>query len=432
MLGKTIDVGYVLEIHSQITDAERYRLLTSEGPRNVLLLDTIRKSRRKFLKSWLQGDRFSNWLVYTQLSGGGGLCKTCILMQAHLTHGSLANANFVKKPCIDFKKFIEKALSHRDAAYHREATLAAKNFISSMECGKDIYTCIDAGRAKRTTENKKILTSIVKTVLFCASNNIPLRGHSADKGNFMKLLQFRMDAGDEALKKHFTQMAGNAKYTSPTIQNQILGIASTMVVEEIVAEANESFISVVADESCDISGKEQLSIVLRYTKDDKVNESFTGFVAISSVSAESISAAILAYLSRIGVDLRKLVGQGYDGASTMAGYVSGVQKRIRKKYPRAIFVHCAAHCLNLVINDQSRVSIVRSTCDIIRETIRFFRESPKRRSSLGVNIPLFSPTRWSQKYKSIRIFKANFKLILDALALLMRTRAVRHERKLFP
>ena len=152
VLAKTIDFRYVLEIHSQITDAERYRLLTSEGSRNVLLLDTIRQNRRKFLKSWLHDDRFSNWLVYTQLSGGGGgLCKTCILMQAHLTHGSLANAAFVKRPCIDLKKFIEKALSHRDAAYHREATLAVKDFISSMESGKDI----DAGRAKQTAENKK-------------------------------------------------------------------------------------------------------------------------------------------------------------------------------------------------------------------------------------------------------------------------------------
>ena len=76
-------------------------------------------------------------------------------MQAHLTHGSLANAAFVKRPCIDLKKFIEKALSHRDGAYHREATLAAKDFISSMESGKDIYACIDAGRAKQTAENKK-------------------------------------------------------------------------------------------------------------------------------------------------------------------------------------------------------------------------------------------------------------------------------------
>ena len=56
----------------------------------------------------------------------------------------------------------------------------------------------------------------------------------------MKLLQFRMDAGDEALKKHFAQITGNAKYTSLTIQNEILGIASTMVIEEFVAEANEN------------------------------------------------------------------------------------------------------------------------------------------------------------------------------------------------
>ena len=33
------------------------------------------------------------------------------------------------------------------------------------------------------------------------------------------------------------------------IQNKILGVACTMVVEEIVAEANDSFLSVVANES---------------------------------------------------------------------------------------------------------------------------------------------------------------------------------------
>ena len=71
-------------------------------------------------------------------------------MQAHLTHGSLANAAFVKRPWIDFKKFFEKALSHRHTAYHRKAALATKDFISVMESGKDVYACIDAGRAKQT------------------------------------------------------------------------------------------------------------------------------------------------------------------------------------------------------------------------------------------------------------------------------------------
>ena len=100
----------------------------------------------------------------------------------------------------------------------------------------------------------------------------------------------------------------------------------------------------------------------------------------------------------------------------MAGHVSGVQKRIRKKYSRAIFVDCASHCLSLVINDQSRVSIVRSTATLSGKLFVSFGKALK---GAQVNIPLFSPTRWSQKYKGIQIFKANFKLILDALASLM-------------
>ena len=148
----------------------------------------------------------------------------------------------------------------------------------------------------------------------------------------MKLLQFHIDAGDEELK-HFARMAGNAKYTSPMFQNEILAIASNMIVQEIVTEANKSFVSVIADESCDISGKEQLSIVLRYMIGSKVHESFTGFVEMDSLSAESISTSILAHLSKIRVDFQKLVRQGYDGALTMAGHLSGVQKRIRDKYP---------------------------------------------------------------------------------------------------
>ena len=59
----TNDFGFVLKHHSQLTDAERYKLLTSDGQKNVALLDTVRQSRRKFLKAWLEDDRFSSWLV---------------------------------------------------------------------------------------------------------------------------------------------------------------------------------------------------------------------------------------------------------------------------------------------------------------------------------------------------------------------------------
>ena len=51
-----------------------------------------------------------------------------------------------------------------------------------------------------------------------------------------------------------------------------------------------------------ISGKEPLSIVLRYTRGNKMNESFTGCIKMSLVSAKSISTANLTYLSPIGID----------------------------------------------------------------------------------------------------------------------------------
>jgi len=66
------------------------------------------------------------------------------------------------------------------------------------------------------------------------------------------------------------------------------------------------------------------------------------------------------------MNFQKLVGQGYDGASAMAGHVCGVQTRIRGYYPTAIFVHCASQSLNMVISDRSEGIIIGSTCVIIK------------------------------------------------------------------
>ena len=41
-----------------------------------------------------------------------------------------------------------------------------------------------------------------RTVMFCISSHILLRGHPENKGNFIKLLQFRIDVRKK-FKKHF-------------------------------------------------------------------------------------------------------------------------------------------------------------------------------------------------------------------------------------
>lgn len=186
-----------------------------------------------------------------------------------------------------------------------------------------------------------------------------------------------------------------------------------MIIED---NKQASAYSILADETADISGKEQLSIGVRFfdEKKTKIREEFLGFVELMAMNAETIASAIHQFIQNCGLDPMKCVGQGYDGCNTMAGRIGGVQKLLREYYPKALFFHCASHKLNLVVNDVNELAQVRNTTSTIKDIINFFRESVLRRKYVP-NIPGFCETRWSQKYKSISVFRSNFETIITAL-----------------
>lgn len=149
-------------------------------------------------------------------------------------------------------------------------------------------------------------------------------------------------------------------------------------------------------------------------KKEIVREEFLGFVVLDAMDSKTIADAINQFIQTCGLDPHKCVGQGYDGARAMSGTISGVQIRLREKYPKALFFHCASHRRNLVVNDLNSVTVVRNTISTIKDIINFFRESTLRRKYVP-NIPAFCETRWSVKYKSIATFSENFEIILTAL-----------------
>lgn len=55
------------------------------------------------------------------------------------------------------------------------------------------------------------------------------------------------------------------------------------------------------------------------------------------------------------------MGQGYDGASVMSGKHSGVSARKQSLAKHAFYVHCNAHCLNVVIVDTVR-AVPEASC----------------------------------------------------------------------
>ncbi|GBM63244.1 hypothetical protein AVEN_52647-1 [Araneus ventricosus] len=95
-----------------------------------------------------------------------------------------------------------------------------------------------------------------------------------------------------------------------------------LIQSRIVRNARKSiFYSVFADETTDICQIEQFSLCVRYVEDQsyKIREDFLTFVPVSDVTGAGLANTVLETLSILGLDLKKMRGQGYDGASTMRG-----------------------------------------------------------------------------------------------------------------
>jgi len=150
-----------------------------------------------------------------------------------------------------------------------------------------------------------------------------------------------------------------------------------------------------------------------------------GLYEVADASAKTLASMIQDVIVRCGLDISNLRGQGYDGCSTMAGRESGVAKRIQQVESRAVFVHCAAHSMNLAIQDAATaVPIIRDCLSLVHELVIFFRNSPTR-SRVLQNVPLPSdsnvaslkplcPTRWSVRAASIASVLKNYDAVLQA------------------
>lgn len=94
----------------------------------------------------------------------------------------------------------------------------------------DVYKQINL-KHKETADER--LKPIVKTILFCGRNNIPLRRNNEitgqldlnnlekGEGIFRRLLKFRVESDDMCLREQILMSPHNSCYISPEFQNQL-------------------------------------------------------------------------------------------------------------------------------------------------------------------------------------------------------------------
>jgi hypothetical protein len=119
-----------------------------------------------------------------------------------------------------------------------------------------------------------------------------------------------------------------------------------IIVKSIVEEIGGDVFCLLVDESADVSGKEQMAVVLRYVdKLGLIKERLIGVVHVSETSASCLKSNIDSLFAKYGLSMTQVRGQGYDGASNMRGEFNGLRALIMRENSSAYYIHCFAHQL---------------------------------------------------------------------------------------
>lgn len=312
--------------------------------------------------------------------------------------------------------------------------MKSENFVARMkqpEAGIDVV--LDEAAAAQIEKNRLVLAGIIKIILLCGRQGLALRGTDDDgvlgennRSNFNALLKFSIDSGNDTLKQHLQTCASNATYISKTTQNNLIQIIGDEIQSQVLAEVRDAkFFSILADEVTDKANWEQLSLVLRYVHKGEIKEEFMTFIQCEDITGETLANNILNALREWGLDIQNLRGQGYDGASNMSGKFKGVQARLKEVNPKALYVHCASHCLNLCVLKACSVPQVKNMFELVKEVSNFFAASPKRQRKLESVIAAAFPdsrkqklvdlcrTRWVERHAALETFADLYTVVCD-------------------
>ena len=181
------------------------------------------------------------------------------------------------------------------------------------------------------------------------------------------------------------------------------------------------------DSTIDISHTDQFSFYLRYVDETfTIQERFILFTDIKKSDAATLFDTLTGILQDLNLNINRIRSQSYDGAANMRGHVSGLQTRVKRVNKHALFVHCCAHNLNLVLSDAcSDCTEATTFFGCIQKLHNFFTSSQPRLLYLenalkdlnlkDRKLQSLSETRWYCRYEAVKVVKELYPALLTAL-----------------
>ena len=310
--------------------------------------------QRRFQFSWFN---LFPWLEYSE-SNHCAYCFFCFLCSKNIKKRSGFDVYTAKgfdgwKRVNDGKKCA--FLAHIGAGPCSQHNNAVRDCQAILNQSNHIATIIKVQSKKNKEKDRLRLRTSIATVKWLTFQSCAFRGHdetpeSRNRGNFIEMLKLLGEFNPEIAVVILENSPHCSKYISHEIQQEILSIYAKRVRDHIRREIGDSKFSILVDETCDASKREQMTLVFRFfDKDGVLQERFFQLIHVRNTKALPLKRELRAELSKHSFDVKNLRGQGYDGASNMKGEFNGLQALFLKDCPYAYYVHCYAHRLQLAL-----------------------------------------------------------------------------------
>ncbi|XP_008178490.1 zinc finger MYM-type protein 1-like [Acyrthosiphon pisum] len=272
---------------------------------------------------------------------------------------------------------------HEQSKTHGEAVSA----LLQANLNKNIESCININlreiHSKEVEFNRLVIKRLIDIIMFIGRQGLAFRGkdeaaysledRTINHGNFLELVLLIKDY-DVVLNMHVKNCIELSK-------KRKAGVIGNLLREKIVNELKEAqSFSILVDSTQDVAVLDQLAICVRYVLKNNVYEKLLKLVVAYDSSGIGLYNLIAKEFSEIDLDMNKIVGCSFDGASNMKGVYNGLQSHLKKNAnPSCIYTHCLGHVLNLVMVDSSECcKNAEFLFGLVQQSATFLLDSHKR------------------------------------------------------
>lgn len=280
------------------------------------------------------------------------------------------------------------------------------SFFSEMKMSPADATNTDVHTLPEEEEYKEYLKSLFEVLALLGEQSIAPIGPGNDKqdglglSNFQALLEYRMNCGDEAVKKRHDV---NKECFSPALLNQLIDVCEKCIRSKLVEEVKQNgYFSLLTDDLVKISGEWYLPFFLRYVDQSNCQqERFVGFLSFEG-DGDALAETLLSKITeKWGLDMEQCRGQAHSCSATHFGKMKTFAAKLTERFPAAVLTQRSTRTLNLSLANGMALSGVQLVLSTLKKIESFFSQSPLLVVEMAHAISIFYPDK-EEKAKELK------------------------------